>query len=107
MLVRFSSTKTESIIMFGDSAVQLIKMLGATGNVPGALNANDLPAAIQRLQAALQSVPANKPEESAANDQDDNKEKEPAIDLAKRAAPLLDLLQRAQRAQTPVMWEAA
>src|SRR5882757_9161247 len=53
MLVRFSSTATEPLIMFGDVAIQLIKMMGASGTIPGALYAADIPAAITRLRQQL------------------------------------------------------
>jgi hypothetical protein len=107
MLVRFSSTATGSITMFGESAEQLIRMLGATGKVPGAINAADIPAALQRLRQQLQSLAA--PAEAAASsadDDSDDKDKQPQIGLATRALPLIDLLERAGKADAPVMWEA-
>ena len=108
MLVRFSSTKTEPIIMFGDHAVQLIKMLGATGNVPGALSAEDIPAALHRLRQHLQVLPAASPEPVAKDaDEEDDEQRETPIELATRAAPLIELLERAAAGNAPVMWEPA
>jgi hypothetical protein len=104
MLVKFSSIKTESITMFGDSAVALIRMMGATGAVPGALNADDIPAAIKSLRERLQAAPEM---EVAVDDESQDREREPPINLATRAIPLLDLLQRAAAAKVPVMWEKA
>ena len=101
MLVRFSSIKTESITMFGDIAVQLIKMLGASGSIPGAIAAKDIPFALQNLQRQLQS------QSQPAASSDVDKEKEPPIALATRAHPLIDLLKRAATADVPVMWEKA
>jgi hypothetical protein len=101
MLVRFSSIKTESITMFGDNALPLIKMLGASGAVPGAVAAEDLPAAIRRLHDQLQSHAAA--DTDAPVDKD--REREPPISLATRAVPLLSLLERASAANAPVMWE--
>ena len=37
MLVKFRSPATESITMFGEAATQLLKLMGATGRVPGGL----------------------------------------------------------------------
>ena len=65
MLVKFSSTATESITMFGDPASQLIKMLGASGKVPGAISADDIPAALERLQRQLQ-IHTDEPEGQSA-----------------------------------------
>jgi hypothetical protein len=105
MLVKFSSTATESITMFGDAASQLIKMMGATGNVPGALSAEDLPAAIARLKAQLlQQANASSDEQI---DEDDEDKPQPSVSLAMRATPLIDLLQRSSDRNAPVMWERA
>lgn len=107
MLVRFSSVKTEPITMFGDTAVQLIKMLGASGNVPGALTAEDIPAAIARLQQQLQIHKAADAQPiKQADDDDEDRQREPPVALATRAMPLIDLLERAAAGNAPLMWEA-
>ena len=54
MLVQFRSPATETITMFGDVAVQLLKLMGATGASPAALSAEDVPAALQRLESAVE-----------------------------------------------------
>lgn len=106
MLVRFSSVNAESITMFGDVAVQLIKMLGASGSVPGAIGAEDIPAAVKRLRQELhtQAVQHTGPE-SAVRDEPDNEYQEPPVALTTRAGPLIDLLARAGAANASVMWE--
>ena len=115
MLVTFSSTATESITMFGDAAVTLIKMLGNTGRVPSALGADEVPAALQRLESAIQQLrvqlhaqPAAPPamnEDWGSDDQKDEKDREPPVDLPTRAVPLIALLKRAAAAHAPVMWK--
>jgi len=105
MLVRFKSTATESITMFGEVAVQLIKMLGATGAVPGAISAEDIPDALNRLQQSLQrQLPQDVNQENETN-ADDQEDKQPSVSLVKRAGPLIDVLTRAAAADAPVMWE--
>lgn len=105
MLVRFSATGTGSITTFGGVAVQLIKMLGATGDVPGAIRSEDIPAALDRLQQQLRMSAAPSAELSnKAGRKVDEKDPE-AIALATRAGPLIDILQRAIVANAPVMWE--
>ena len=42
MLVRFKSPATETITMFGNDAVQLLKLMGATGRVPGGLSEEEI-----------------------------------------------------------------
>jgi len=105
MLVRFSATGTGSITMFGGVAVQLIKMLGANGDVPGAFRSEDIPAALDRLQQQLRMSAAPSAELSnKAGRKVDEKDPE-AVALATRAGPLIDILQRAIVANAPVMWE--
>lgn len=106
MLVRFSSTQTEPLTMFGDVAVQLIKMMGASGSVPGAIAAEDIPAAVRRLRQQLQLQAATKPPVETQDEDEDDDEHEPPIELATRAVPLLDLLERASASDAAVMWEA-
>jgi hypothetical protein len=103
MLVKFSSTATGSITMFGDIATQLIKMLGATGKVPGAMSAEDLPVAIAQLKTQLAQQASI--DSDVQDDDEEDKSKQP-ISLSSRAMPLIDLLQRASDKQAPVMWEA-
>ena len=106
MLVRFSSIKTEPLTMFGDIAVQLIRMMGASGSVPGAIAAEDIPAAIRRLRQQLQLHAAARPPSAKSDDEDDeDDEHESPIELATRAAPLLDLLERASAGNAALMWE--
>ena len=42
MLVQFKSPATETITMFDGDAVQLLKLMGATGRVPGGLSEQDV-----------------------------------------------------------------
>jgi len=108
MLIRFSSIKTESITMFGNVALQLIGMLGASGNIPGAIGAEDIPASVKRLRQQLQMHAAANvgvSEKASDQDDDDDEDDEPPIALATRAGPLIDILERAGAAKVPVMWE--
>jgi Domain of unknown function (DUF1840) len=95
MLVKFDS-KVGGITMFGDIAVTLLKATGNSGTVPGALLAPDIPAALQRLKAAVGEAPA----EGAGGDRE-----EPKVSLRQRAFPLIDLLERAAKAQADVLWD--
>lgn len=97
MLVRFKSTQTESITMFGDVAVELIRMLGASGAIPSAIAAKDLPAAAARLRQQLDLL--HEPVETASDD------REAPVALAVRANPLLDIMKRAGDANAALMWE--
>jgi hypothetical protein len=96
--------------MFRDSAMPLIKMLGASDALPGAIGGEDILAAVVRLKkrlddsAAKPTQPVNAGVNSGASGQS---EYEPPIALAMRAVPLIQLLERAAAAKAPVMWELA
>jgi hypothetical protein len=94
--------------MFAGVAVQLIRLLGASGTIPGAIRPEDIPAAVQRLRQHLKTSTEPHPERSEAiMGRGDGKDDDPPIALATRAAPLIGLLERAAAANAPLMWEAA
>lgn len=114
MLVTFRSTATESITMFQDVAVQLLKLMGATGRIPGALSPDDVGPALQRLESATEQIKAGthataaRPadnEDAKNEDEDEDEDREPPVDLATRAVPLLSVMKRAVAAHAELMWE--
>lgn len=98
MLVTFDSD-VGSFTMFGDVAVALLKFMGHSGTVPGALLAADIPQALERLQQNLRNAPEPPPEPVQEGDR-----AEPRVPLRTRAAPLIDLLTRAAKKGKDVMW---
>lgn len=98
MLVTFTSDAHENITMFGDVAVQLIKMMGHSGVVPSAILADDVPAALERLKRSIQK------EKEGCLSHDNLDENEPPVRLAHRALPLLQLLQNAVKQHCDVLW---
>ncbi|HTO49808.1 MAG TPA: DUF1840 domain-containing protein [Burkholderiales bacterium] len=95
MLVKFDS-KVGGITMFGDIAVALLKAMGNSGTVPGALLAKDIPPALERLKAAVAAAPAK---EGGGEGQ------EPKVSLRQRAYPLIDLLERAAKTGADLLWD--
>ena len=55
MLITFSCPAYANITMFGDAAVRLLKLMGHSDTVPGALLAPDVQAALERLEAAVEA----------------------------------------------------
>ena len=100
MLVTFSSDAYENITMFGDVAIQLLKMMGHSATIPGAIVAADIPEALTRLQQGLAKVEQKEKNTAVADEADD----EPNISLAHRAFPLLNMLKSAQKEQCDVLW---
>lgn len=102
MLVQFDS-KAGQFFMDGDVAVQLLKWMGHSGTIPGALLAADVGPARTRLEEALTAQPAAAP--GVAAEDDDGEQREPRISLRQRAFPLLELLERAARQRCDVLWD--
>jgi hypothetical protein len=101
MLVTFSCPAYASITMFGDVAVRLLKLMGHSGTVPGALLAVDVQAALEHLEAAVE---ADKQSPEPGNSAEEE-EGEPAVSLPHRALPVIELLKAAARARCDVMWD--
>jgi hypothetical protein len=101
MLVTFSCDAYADITMFGDVAVQLLKLMGHSGTVPGAILAEDVPEALARLKAAIEAEKAASAPENAENEEDGERN----ISLAHRAIPLIELLSAAAKAKSNVMWD--
>lgn len=115
MLVTFKSKATDSITMFGNVAVQLLKFMGATGNVPGGLSAEDVPAALAALERGVaqarsaneQNAPQSAPRDTSQDARaDDERDRELPVDIATRAVPLVAMLKRAANARAGITWEA-
>ena len=115
MLVTFRSSATESITMFKDAAVELLRLMGATGKIPGGLNAEDVPAALQSLESAIERLkiathadtparPADN-EDWAADEDKELEQREPPVALTARAVPLISMMRRAAAAKKELVWE--
>lgn len=98
MIVRFDSDAGQ-FLMNGEVAIALLRHMGHSGAVPGALLAADLPEAIARLEAAVGALPTSGPEDDGSG--------QPGVNLRQRAYPMLELLRRAERKGCDVLWDAA
>lgn len=101
MLVTFETKSYANITMFGEVAVSLLKLMGHSGTVPGAIQASDIPDALKRLKAAIKEAAT---EAQADGPRDDDDEEEP-VSLTHRALPLIELLESAAAAGCDVMWK--
>jgi hypothetical protein len=105
MLVTFSCKVYPNTTFFGDVAQNLLKMMGKSGNVPGALFAEDVPEALERLQNAIEKLKAESPIKSSSQEDEGDDWKEKPVSLAHRALPLVELLTAAAKARCNVMWD--
>lgn len=99
MLVTFKTEAHADIIMFGDVALLLLKMMGHSPTVPGALLADQVPQALARLKEALHSAKA------VSTEIKNTEQQEPPVSITRRALPLIELLITAVRQKSDVMWK--
>ena len=99
MLITFKTKSYANIMMFGDVAQKLLKMMDYGVSVPGGIIAQDLPQALNNLQRELESI-VDVVESAGDAEQD-----QPAVSLHTRALPLIELLQSAIADQNNVRWD--
>lgn len=97
MFVTFTSDAYENITYFASVARQLITLMDHSGAIPGAIKAADLPLALSNLQHGLAQREGARSSSSADDD-------EPEISLAKRAVPLIHLVEAAIKNNCDVLW---
>lgn len=107
MIVKFS-TRAGALTMHGDAAVTLLKAMGHSGTVPGAILAADLPAALTSLRKALEEqalVPPPPAPTTTDGDEDEEREREPPVSMRMRALPLIDMIETAIARGSDLMWD--
>ena len=98
MLVIFTTNTYPDITMFGDVALTMLKMMGHSATVPGAILAAEVPEALSRLTAAIDAEKSSPP----VTDKDGD---EAVVSMANRGLPLINLLTSAAKADSNVMWK--
>jgi hypothetical protein len=99
MLIKFDS-EVGSFTMDRGIGVQLLRAMGHSGTVPGAILPADIPSALARLQGVV----AKSPTESKPAGKSDE-ESEVLVSLRQRAFPLIELLTRAAARGKDVLWK--
>lgn len=105
MLVTFKCRYYHNIVMFGDSGVALLKAMGQSGRVPGAIGEDAVDDALVRLQAAMRGERGDAETASGEEEADDAQDNKEPVTLRQRAIPLLEMLEVAAKEHCGVMWE--
>jgi hypothetical protein len=98
MIVTFTTKAYADIIMFGDIAIALIKMMGHSGTVPSAILADDVPHALSQLKQSLSMSIEDKTD-------DETEEGEPVVSFHQRALPLIALMEAAIKQHEDMSWK--
>jgi hypothetical protein len=98
MRVTFTTDAYADITMFGVVAHSMLRMMGHSATVPGAILAADVPAALSQLTAAFNATKTS----PIATDKDAD---ESEVSMPHRGLPLINLLAAAAKADSNVMWK--
>ena len=107
MLIVFKSKAAGDVMMFGDVAHSLMEIMGKDATGKGIITVEQLPGAIARLKA---SVAQDKAERPVVDHDERLFEKTPEggkrehVSLARRAVPLIELLEYSLKEKVPVTW---
>ena len=108
MLVKFSSTSGQSLSMFETQAKKMLLAMDMTGNIPGAINPEDLQTALDHFEASIEKeAAAEKPLEFGDEVSDDERKalERQVVSAKARAFPLMELLRISIKKQKSIMWE--
>ena len=122
MLYKYKSKATANLIMLEPNGKQILRIIGKEPSPKGILEVLEMPRAIEALRQAVQQeedtrVQLNAQNVSSSVDKKDTKDtndsqgavtsgKDRPISLRQRAAPFIDMLQRAHKAGKDVIWGA-
>jgi hypothetical protein len=111
MIVTFQSAAAGDVIMFGDVAQRMMKLMGKDVTDKGIVTVEQLPDAIARLKAAIEE---DKRQRAGVQEEDQPLTEKvgaggtagsrPFVTLTQRAVPLLELLEWALKKKKPVVW---
>ncbi|WGY46875.1 DUF1840 domain-containing protein [Vibrio sp. ABG19] len=105
MLITFRCKAYANVTMFGSVGLQMIKMMGHSGTVPGAIGADDIPHALDLLKLAITAEKKREDQNDSEQD-DDDKRDDPPVSISHRALPLVDMLNAAISAECGIMWDS-
>lgn len=108
MLYKFKSRATADLIMLEPHGRKVLQIVGKSPDeTHGIITAEQIPAAIAALQAAVQREESAESVSSIADDAPEDVTDPPqggAISLRQRTAPLLDMLRRSAAEGYEVIW---
>jgi hypothetical protein len=107
MLYEFKSKATGTVVMTGPVAERLLAIVGKSAGATGIFTVEQMGAALDALQAAIDRDRAESGAAEAAAETDADErgaDVPPVVSLAQRAWPLMDMLRAARAADQVVTW---
>lgn len=113
-IVTFKSKAAGEIFMFRETAEKIFKVIGKPLGLRGVLTPEEIPDAIAALKDAMEKEKEflkglrEREDKRFREGKDLDEEKQPAIEapvyFTQRAYPLLEMLERSLKEDTPVVW---
>ncbi len=97
MPVIFKTPTSQRVIMLDRDAEMMLKTISTSGNIPGALYPEAIPAALEALEARIK-LESNDEELAQTEDSDQ-------VGIHTRAFPLIELMQSAIEKNETLMWD--
>ncbi len=99
MIYKFKSPAAGDLIMLAPQGDQLLRLLGREPAAQGVFEPADMPALVQTLQTAIAAA-----ETPPADADADGDSPAPAVGLRQRMRPMVEMLRRAQAADSRIVW---
>ncbi|OLL32213.1 hypothetical protein BTH42_07100 [Burkholderia sp. SRS-W-2-2016] len=103
MMITFQSTATPDVVMLRDLAQYLLGLIGKRLGERGVISHDELPHAIDRLEAAI-TEDANAEATSEALHCSTSNQRESRNRLSQRAWPFLDMMREARKSDADIIW---
>lgn len=103
-MIRFTSPAAGSFSMMDADARRMIELMGHSPGTLGALAADEVAVALHRLRSATEVDRQQLRSATPAPGHRIEDEMEAPVSLSHRAFPLIDMLEKAQDQQKPVLW---
>jgi hypothetical protein len=106
MLITFKSPAAPDVMMLDNLAEYLLGIIGKPLSERGVISHEDIPSAIQKLEAAVSSDKQQRAEHDGHFHEGEagHEPHEIPIGLAQRAYPFLDMLRLAQKDGKDILW---
>jgi hypothetical protein len=106
MLITFKSPAAPGVIMLENLAEYLLGIIGKQLTARGVITHDEIPAAIQKLEAAVVTDKRERAEHDGRfhEGEEGHEPHELPIGLAQRAFPFLDMLRLAQKHDKDILW---
>jgi hypothetical protein len=108
MMITFQSQAAGDVMMFGDVAKQMLRIIGKEPADKGIITVAQLPAAIAALKEAIAADKAPRTEHSASGQAETEPDggQDLFVSSSQRARPLLELFEWSLKDEKPVLWGA-